>query len=346
MSLRQYQNFIDYFWRQILIMKKVLGIGNALVDLLIRLENDDLLAHLGLPKGSMTLVDETTKSRIAGLSAHLKKEMASGGSAANTIHGLARLGVETAFIGKIGEDETGDFFQNDLVKSGITPLLYKSKSASGLASAMISPDGERTFGTYLGAAIELTSDDLKIEQLKEYQIIHVEGYLVQNHDLLENILKKAKQAGLEVSLDMASYNVVADNLDFLKEMAKKYVDIIFANEDEAKAFTGKSPLEALHQIGEISKYAIVKTGKNGSLVKSENNVMVISPLPVQAVDTTGAGDLYASGFIYGLINKLGIEKSGHIGTLLASTVIEHIGAKIPETSWNLIKQRVGEISSI
>ena len=327
-------------------MKKVLGIGNALVDLLISLNDDNLLAKLKLPKGSMTLVDESTKEHIARLSSKLKKEMASGGSAANTIHGLARLGVETAFIGKIGEDEIGEFFQSDLLKSGIAPLLYKSKSASGLASAMISLDGERTFGTYLGAAVELSGKDLKSDHFKGYEILHVEGYLVQNHELLESIMKQASSAGLMISLDLASYNVVEANLDFLKKIAEKYVDLIFANEEEAKSFTGKEPVDALNEIAKISKIAVVKTGKKGSMVKSGNLALEIMPIPTQVVDTTGAGDLYASGFIFGLINGLSLDKAGQIGSILASTVIEKIGAKIPDNSWPQLKHKIEVISSI
>jgi sugar/nucleoside kinase (ribokinase family) len=324
-------------------MTKVLGIGNALVDLLISLENDNLLADLKLPKGSMTLVDESIKENIARLSASLKKDMASGGSAANTIHGLARLGVDSAFIGKIGEDEIGEFFQSDLEKSGIKPLLYKSKSASGLASAMISLDGERTFGTYLGAAVELSGTDLKSEHFKGFGILHVEGYLVQNHELLESIMKQASAEGLMISLDLASYNVVEANLEFLKKITEKYVDLIFANEEEAKAFTGKEPAEALDEIAKISKIAVVKIGKKGSLVKSGDLVFEISPITTNAIDTTGAGDLYASGFIFGLIKGLPLEKAGQIGTLLASTVIEKIGAKIPDITWPVIKEKVDAI---
>ena len=132
-------------------------------------------------------------------------------------------------------------------------MLYKSKSASGLASAMISLDGERTFGTYLGAAVELSGAELKSEHFKDFGILHVEGYLVQNHELLESIMKQASAAGLMISLDLASYNVVEANLDFLKRIAEKYVDLIFANEEEAKAFTGKSLLKRLLKLQKFRK---------------------------------------------------------------------------------------------
>lgn len=318
-------------------MAKVLGIGNALVDLLVRIDDDRLLEELKLPKGSMTLVDENIKDLIAEKVTHLNKEMASGGSAANTIHGLAQLGVETAFIGTVGTDKTGDFFHKDLENSKIKPLLKRSKTASGLASTLITNDGERTFGTYLGAAIELSGNDLKPEHFKGYDILHVEGYLVQNHELLETILRLAKESELKISIDMASYNVVEDNLDFFKKMVDKYVDILFANEEEAKAFTAKEPEEALNEMAKKVEIAVVKTGSEGSMIKKGNQVTHISPITAQPMDTTGAGDLYAAGFLFGLINNLGFVNAGYIGSLLASTVIEKIGAKIPADKWAAIK---------
>ena len=321
-------------------MDKVLGIGNALVDALNKLKSDELLVELGLPKGSMQLVDAETSAKIQERSKDLEKEMASGGSAANTIHGLANLGIETAFIGTVGNDEIGNFFSDDLLKSGIKPLLNISTTSSGLANAMISPDGERTFGTFLGAAIELSAGDLKPEQFQDYNILHVEGYLVQNHDLLESILKMAKQNGLEVSLDLASYNVVEDNLEFLKTMVEQYVDIVFANEEEAKAFTGMEPEEALEALAKVTKIAIVKVGSKGSMIKENNSVANVGVEKTEVVDTTGAGDLYAAGFLYGYVNKLPHEKSGQIGALLASKVIADFGAKISDADWKEIKNRI------
>lgn len=321
-------------------MTKIIGIGNALVDVLTQLENDELLVTLELPKGSMQLVDATKSNEIQERSKDLKKQMASGGSAANTIHGLAKLGVETAFIGTIGEDETGDFFHNDLINNNITPLLIKSKSPSGIANAMISKDGERTFGTFLGAALELSANHLKDEQFRGYDMLHVEGYLVQNHELLEAILKTAKSNGLKISIDLASYNVVEENLDFLKEMVEKYVDIVFANEEEAKAFTGLEPEEALNEISKVTDIAILKVGKKGSMIKQGDTIVNVDVREIEPIDTTGAGDIYAAGFLYGLINNIGFKKAGEIGSLLASTVIENIGAKISDDNWIKIKKEI------
>jgi len=321
-------------------MAKVLGIGNALVDALNILKSDDLLKELGLPKGSMQLVDAETSANIQKKSEDLEKEMASGGSAANTIHGLANLGVETAFIGTVGNDDIGNFFINDLKKSGIKPLLNISSTPSGLANAMVSPDGERTFGTFLGAAIELSTKDLKPEQFAGNDLLHVEGYLVLNHDLLEGILKIAKDNGLEISLDLASYNVVEDNLEFLKKMVEQYVDIVFANEEEAKAFTGLEPEDALNELAKVTKVAVVKVGSKGSMIKTNNETTYVDVEPTEVVDTTGAGDLYAAGFLYGYVNNMSDDKSGKIGAMLASKVIADYGAKINEADWAEIKSKI------
>lgn len=324
-------------------MAKVLGIGNALVDILTKLENDQLLEELRLPKGSMQLVDDQTSVHISRKSQHLEKEMASGGSAANTIHGLARLGMETSFIGTVGNDSTGQFFRDDLRASNINPLLFFSETPSGIANAMISKDGERTFGTFLGAAIELAADHLKEEHFGGHNLIHIEGYLVQNHQLMEEIMKKAQSAGLKISLDLASYNVVQDNLDFLRGVVEKYVDIVFANEEEAKAFTGKNPEAAIDEIADMCDVAIVKIGKEGSMIKSGGHLVRIGVTEVKALDTTGAGDLYASGFLFGYLNDMGFEKAGRIGALLAGKVIEGYGAKISSSDWDYIRKRITEL---
>ena len=328
-------------------MAKIIGLGSALVDLLIKLEDDSLLEELNLPRGSMTLIDNETKEMITRKTTHLEKEMVSGGSAANTIHGLAQLGVETAFLGKIGTDDTGAFFQADLEKNKITPLLIQSSTASGVASALVSKDGERTFGTYLGASVELSAGELTEEHFHGYDILHIEGYLIFNHELLESALQKAKKAGLRISLDLASYNVVEENIDFLKDMVSNYVDILFANEEEARAYTGKDdPAEALDIISENTELAIVKTGKSGSMVKYNETVYKIPPVTASAIDTTGAGDVYASGFLFGMINNMSLMDAGYLGSLMAAKVIETYGAKIPEDSLAFIKQEIKTLQSV
>ena len=319
---------------------KVIGIGNALVDVILLIESDKLLQQLNLPKASMQLIDRVWLEKIQSATNDIKAEMASGGSAANTIHGIARLGTETAFIGTVGKDEIGEFFSNDLEKSKIKPLLNHSSNPSGLATTFISKDGERTFGTFLGAAIELNAESLNEDHFKNYDILHIEGYLVQNHQLIEQALKLAKESGMKVSIDMASYNVVEDNLDFLTDMVERYVDIVFANEEEAKAFTGMEPEAALDKIAGMADIAIVKVGKEGSFIKSGDEKIKIGVIESSVADTTGAGDLYASGFLHGIANNKGFEYSGKLGSLLAGTVIQNIGAKISDESWENIHAEI------
>lgn len=324
-------------------MKRVIGLGNALVDVLTEIDDDKILENFSLPKGSMQLVDADFSNKVLSETSHLKQIHASGGSAANTIHGLASLGVPVSFIGKVGKDEMGDFFHNDLKNHGINPKLIRTNKETGRAVAFITKDAERTFATYLGAAVELTADDITDALLEDYDYLHIEGYLVQNQKLLEHALKRAKALGLNVSLDLASYNVVEDNLDFLKEMVNTYVDILFANEEEARAFTGhEDPEKSLTVIADMVDIAVVKIGKEGSLIKKGKEFYRIATDKVESIDTTGAGDLYASGFLYGLAGNLNLSACGNIGSLLASNVIQVMGAKIDSDKWNEILDKKSE----
>ena len=321
-------------------MKKILGMGNALLDILVALPGDSVLAELGLAKGSMQLVDLAFSERVLKTVENLDFSLVSGGSASNTIHGLAKLGVETAFIGKVSEDEFGSIFKKDMLNSGITPLLFKDEPQTGRAIALISPDSERTFATYLGSAVKLAADELTADLFKGYDIFHVEGYLVQDHNLIERSLVLAKEAGLTTSLDLASFNVVVENLGFLQSIVERYVDIVFANEEEARSFTGLPAEESALKIAEMCRIAVVKTGPKGSLVASDGRLLEIPPVDAKRVDTTGAGDLYASGFLYGFANGLPLEKSAMAGTILAACVIEKIGAKIPAECWPDLIERI------
>lgn len=314
-------------------MTKIIGLGNALVDIIVFIDEDELLEKLDLPKGSMQLVDIEKSSMIRKACEHLPSSFASGGSAANTIYGLAKLGVETSFVGKIGKDDYGRIFKEDLEKSNIKPVLLTSDTHSGRAVALISPDRERTFATHLGAAIELEADDLHTDHFSGHDIFHIEGYIVQNNELLEKAVKLAKENGMDISLDLASYNVVEDNLEFLRYIVKEYVDIVFANEEESKSFTGKEPLEALNELAEFCRIAVVKIGKEGSLVKSGEDVFHIDAIDVELVDTNGAGDIYAAGFLYGMSRGWSLDKCGKAGAILAGKIIEISGARLDETGW-------------
>ena len=321
-------------------MKNVLGMGNALVDILIRVEDDTLIHHYELPRGGMKLVPSDVITSILKDAESMKIEKASGGSAANSIHGLANLGIETGFIGKVGNDDLGDFFCSDLISSGIKPFLLKGYSQTGVAVALVTPDSERTFAVYLGSAIEMVPEDLEPRFFEGYEIFHIEGYLVQNHGLIEKAIQLAKQAGCKISLDLASYDVVRGDLEFIRHLVENYVDILFANETEAREFTGKDPFEAIHDLGKLVETAILKIGKDGSLIVVESIHTRVNALPATPIDTTGAGDLFAAGYLYGMLNNLETSASGYIGSLLASRVIEVMGAKINGNTWEQIRKLV------
>src|SRR3989339_26298 len=186
-------------------MKRILGIGNALVDVMTRIDNDKVLNDFELPKGSMQMVDHEKSARVKSGTGKFIKSLASGGSAANTIHGLAMLGVETGFIGSIGKDDTGDFFENDMKSAGVNTLLIRRDTVTGTAVALISPDSERTFATHLGAATELEASDLDEALFKGYDILYLEGYLIFNKPLVETACRMAKENNMKVALDLASY---------------------------------------------------------------------------------------------------------------------------------------------
>ncbi|WP_234408299.1 adenosine kinase [Marinilabilia salmonicolor] len=291
----------------------------------------------------MQLVNVKEVANVLLATRDFPRNQASGGSAANTIHGLANLGVDTGFFGKVGRDEWGAFFRSDLEKRSIKPYLLESDNESGRAFALISPDSERTFATFLGAAVELAHHEIPDSLFDDYSILHIEGYLVQNRDLIRHALQLAKSKGLKVSLDLASFNVVEDNLEFLHEMVEKYVDILFANEEEAKAFTGLAEEEALHNISGFCDLTVLKLGKKGSVIKHHDEIVKIAPIQVESLDTTGAGDLYASGFLFGMIHGLSMEQCGRIGSLLAGKVIEVIGPKMDDATWDMIKEEVAAL---
>ena len=322
-----------------------MGIGNALVDIMTKMESDSFLDTFGLQKASMQLVDLSMSARILEEAKGLRQELASGGSAANTIHGLARLGAGTVYIGKTGDDEFGRFFGSDMEKSGIRPILLRGSQETGRAIALVSPDSERTFATCLGSAVELSADDLDESYFSGCSYMHIEGYLVFNQELIEAALAIAGRKKMTISLDLASYNVVEQKLGFLRRIVKDHVHIVFANEDEARVFTGKRPDAAVNEIGDMCHTAIVKTGETGSLIVRQGELSRISSYPATPADTTGAGDIYAAGYLYGCIKGYPAEISGQIGSYLAARVIEHTGAKIPDARWPEMLENVNRIVS-
>jgi len=321
-------------------MKKILGIGSALVDILTQIPNDQILKELNLPKGGMTYVDAKTSVEIGEKIAHIGSQMASGGSAANTMSGLARLGIEAGFLSKIGTDEVGAFFKKQMVETNVKPQLLTSATPSGRVIAMVTPDGERTFATCLGAAAEMRADDIRPELFDRWDIFYVEGYLVANPSMLRKAIATAKDKGMTIAIDMASYNVVEENRDFMLDLINNYVDIVFANEKEAFALTEMEPEAALHFIAERCQIAVVKVGAKGALVQRGKEIVSIPPMQADVVDTTGAGDMWAAGFLAGLVKGENLEKCGMMGAIVAKNIIEVVGAKMDDTRWNDIHKAI------
>ena len=319
--------------------KSVIGIGNALTDMLVNLSNDNVLSEYQLTKGSMSLVDSQLQTAISKSVAGLPYSLSLGGSAANTIRAMARLGTKTAFIGKVGEDTTGDFYEQALRNLGITPYILRSENKSGKCVALVSKDGERTFVTHLGAALDLVAEDIDPVIFDSYDYLYIEGYLVQDHDLIRKTIERAKEHGLKVVIDLASFNVVEENRDFLRDIVEHYVDILFANEDEARAFSGESePINALQYISKMCELAVVKIGTRGALIKrGEELVHVGIMAAAKRVDTTGAGDFYAAGFMAGLCEGLTLRQCGTMGAIAAGKVIEIVGTTLSEEVWSEIE---------
>ncbi|MBT4364956.1 MAG: adenosine kinase [Desulfobacteraceae bacterium] len=317
--------------------KIIVGIGSALVDVLVNAD-DDFLKKIGASKGGMELVDEyvinNTLSQISE-----KPHIVPGGSACNTVVGVGKLGGSARFVGKYGKDDLGAFFENDLKKNNVEPLLFTSDLPTGRVLSIITPDAQRSMFTYLGASSEIQPGDITLECFADTAIVHIEGYLLFNRDLIFAALKKPKDSGALISLDLASYTVVEESKELLEKIIFDYVDILIANEDEARVFTGYTDeLKAIESLSENVDTAVLKVGKRGSYIHHSGETSRIQAIGTgQAVDTTGAGDLWASGFLFGIVNGYSVEKCGELGSACGYEVCQVIGANIPDEGWQRIR---------
>ena len=322
-------------------MKSILGIGNALTDILAVLPDDALLRKFHLPLGSMQHVDMETGDRIWEDLKHYGVKYVPGGSAANTITCTAIFGMPSGYVGKIGNDDLGNLFKSSMEQFGVkAQMLYGTKSSGRCMVFITGANAERTFADYMGATLEMGPDDLDPSFFEGYDYFHIEGYLVQNQELISKAARLAKAAGCTISIDMASYNVVESNNTFFHNLVENYVDIVFANETEAKAFTKKEPQEAIVELANLCKIAVVKVGKAGSMIKSGNEYYFIEPWPAKPIDATGAGDTYAAGFLYAHSLGLPLKVCGEIGSIIAAKVVEVIGTKIDIPRWRDAKEEI------
>lgn len=320
--------------------KKVLGIGNALVDVLSNV-SDDFINEIHYPKGTMQLVSWREISQIIARLSDINRS--SGGSASNTVCTMAELDQKCSFIGKIGNDDFGHFYHRDMLNRNVVPHIVYGDDPTGTCCALITPDKERTLVTYLGAAALLQPQEIKPEYFKDIFMFYIEGYLIHNQSLIDKSLEYAKQSGALICLDLSSYNVVNEYRDYLKRIVVDYVDILFANEEEAKSLTGLDPDESARYLAGQCKICIVKIGKNGSYVASQDQFYHIDAFPAKVVDTTGAGDIYASGFLYSFLNDYPLATCGKIGSLMAASAVEVMGPKIGDSQWRILKEKLSQI---
>jgi len=320
--------------------KLIVSIGSALVDILIY-EGDDFLKRTGAIKGGMTLVDKNFIEQALSITKS-NTSILPGGSACNTAVGIGKLGGEARFVGKCGGGSMGNLLKASLIKNNVEPFLFTSTLPTGRVLSIITPDAQRSMFTYLGAASETKPDEISTGCFDKAAIVHIEGYLLFNNDLILAALDCAKEAGALISLDLGSFTVVEESKDILMKIVKEYVDILIANEDEARVFTGfYDEIKAVRALSEGVEIAVLKVGERGSYISSKDKIIKIAPEAADhVVDTTGAGDLWTSGFIFGFANGYPLEKCGELGSACGSEVCRVVGAQIPEKGWERIKKNV------
>jgi len=323
----------------------VLGIGNAIFDVLVQTDEGLLAAH-GMTKGGMSLIDE---ARAAAIYRDMGPAVEmSGGSAANTIVGIANLGARAAYVGKVKDDQIGRLYMHDIRAAGVA---FETRPASdgpatGCSYILVTPDGERTMNTYLGAAQDLTPGDIDAAQIAASAITYLEGYLWDPKSAKEAFVKAstiAHEAGRQVALTLSdSFCVDRYRDEFLELMRKGTVDLVFANEAELHSLYQTSDFDtALTQLRNDATLGVVTRSENGCVVASKGRVIAVPAFPIEKmVDTTGAGDLFAAGFLFGLVRGAGFEAAGRFGALAAAEVIQHIGAR-PQTSLKELARQNG-----
>jgi sugar/nucleoside kinase (ribokinase family) len=323
----------------------VLGIGNAIFDVLVKTDEKFLRDH-GRTKGGMALIDET---RAASIYRDMgpATEM-SGGSAANTIVGIASFGARAAYVGKVKDDQIGKLYTHDIRAAGVAFDTRPASDgpATGCSYILVTDDGERTMNTYLGAAQELMPSDIDAAEIAAAKIVYLEGYLWDPASAKQAFVKAATiahSAGREVALTLSdSFCVDRYRDEFLDLMRKGTVDLVFANEAELHSLYQTSDFDtALKELRKDTKLGVVTRSEKGCVVASQDGVVAVPACPIdRLVDTTGAGDLFAAGFLFGLVRNAGHENAGRLGALAAAEVIQHIGAR-PLASLKELAQNSG-----
>lgn len=322
---------------------QVLCIGNAIVDILARVD-DQFLSDHDRTKGAMMLVDEETSAALYDAMPPAVER--SGGSAANTAAGIASFGGSTRFVGKVRDDQLGKVFRHDIQAGGV--LFSSEPSTEGEATAtsmiLVTPDAQRTMNTYLGACGRLTPSDILESDIKDSTAIYVEGYLWDRpaaKDAVRTAMAAAKKHGTLVSLSLSDSFCVDRFREEFRDLVENHVDILFANEDELISLYETDSFEAaLEALRPHVKRAAITRGELGSVALSGDESIAVAALETNVEDTTGAGDLYAAGVLYGMTSGQSLETSANLGSLAAAEVISHIGAR-PDISLKEAAEKAG-----
>lgn len=308
------------------------------MDILARVD-DRFLKQVGGAKGGMELSTAEALDRWVETLPEPPVQVP-GGSASNTVAAMARLGVRATFLGKLGDDATAEAYTAQFSRLGGDIRRFKRGTGpNARCLSLVTPDSQRTMRTDLGAALTLGPDEISAADFAGCRHAHIEGYVLFNRALLRRVLDAAKEAGCTISLDLASFEVVRAAQDILPGLLENDVDVVFANEDEASAYFGggEDHRDQALALSRICRVAAVKVGKKGAFVASEGVVHEIAPLWVdQPVDTTGAGDLWAAGFLTGWLRGHDIPQSGRYGSLLGAEIVQVLGAAIPEARWSAV----------
>ncbi len=312
----------------------VYGVGNALVDFQARISDETLIA-LDFPKGIMTLVEEATQQRVLSSIDHSSVTRCAGGSAANTIIGVAQFGGKAAYVGKVADDSVGEFFLEDLRDLGVTIEVPPGSGQSGTCVVLITEDAQRTMLTNLGISAELSEEDIDEEEIRKAEWIYVEGYLFAGEGsraAARRAIDFAVKHGVKVSLTVSDPFLIDLCRDEFLELIEGPVDLLFCNLEEARSLTKKhDPADCAHQIHKHAATVALTLGPDGSLLIEGNQLIPVEGVPVHAIDTTGAGDMYAAGVLFGITNGLTLHDAGHLASHAAARVVSQLGARLHHT---------------
>jgi sugar/nucleoside kinase (ribokinase family) len=321
----------------------LIGVGSPIMDLLARVSDEFLAANVAGEKGGMVLVDGDEMARILGMLAG-EPAYATGGSAANATFNAARLGLRTTFLGKLGNDDLARVYRQRFAAAGVDGSRFKPGSApNARCLALVTPDAQRTLRTHLGAAMTLSPEEISVDDFHGSRHAHIEGYLVFNQALADAVLRSARAAGCTTSVDLSSFEVVKASRAWLQSQLHKGIDVIFANEDEIRAFFQDATTDyatLARRLASMGVVAAVKVGKNGAWIAEGTNLHRIEPVAVaNVIDTNGAGDAWAAGFLYGYLRDWPMPACGALASLIGAETVMHMGPIIPQTHWDVLLPR-------